>query len=279
MRANQDHISGNFKNRISAIVESRKFNLFITTLIIFNSILIGLETYPSLYEPNRQLFFFIDYVILAIFAVEIVLKLYVEKQRFFKNPWNIFDFTIVLGSLVLYNTPFVSVLRIFRVLRVLRTITALPSLRRIVNALFMAIPTIGSVILLMAIIFYVYAVMGTAFFAKVAPEFFGNLQLSFITLFQTFTLESWASGIFRPIFAEVEWSWLYFISFIIIATFIMINLIVGEIVNNAQKISEEIEDETKDIKEDTVEIKELKSEVKELKDLLKTYISQNEKKE
>ncbi len=101
----------------------------------------------------------------------------------------------------------------------------------------MAIPTISSVIILMSIIFYVYAVIGTMFFSAIAPEYFGNLQLSLLTLFQTFTLESWASGIFRPIFAESGWSWLYFVSFIIIATFIMINLIVGEIVNNAKNFS------------------------------------------
>lgn len=140
----------------------------------------------------------------------------------------------------------------------------------------MAIPTITSVIVVMSIIFYVYAVIGTVFFAAVTPEFFGNLQLSFITLFQIFTLESWASGVFRPIFAEVEWSWLYFISFIVITTFIMINLIVGEIVNNAQKISSEIEAETKEIKDDTSEIQELKMEVKELKQLLLSYIEKHD---
>jgi len=267
------------KNRrgISNFIYHDKFNLFITVLIIINALLIGLETYPSIYENNKDLFYTLDYIILAIFVIEIILKVYVERQRFFKNNWNNFDFIIVVGSLILYNTSFISVLRIFRVLRILRTITSVPTLRRIVSALFMAIPTISSVILLMGIIFYVYAIIGTAFFAVIAPEYFGNLQLSFITLFQVFTLESWASGIFRPIFAEVEWSWLYFVTFIVVATFIMINLIVGEIVNNAQKISDEIENETKEIKEDTHEIQELRTEVQELKDLLKKYIVQNEK--
>lgn len=254
------------------------FQYFITFVIIVNAISIGLETY-TFFKPYQNVFFILDCLFLAIFVIELSLKLFVQKLHFFKNNWNVFDFIIVVGSLVLYNTNFVSVLRIFRVLRVLRTITSVPSLRRIVNALFMAIPTISSVILLMTIIFYVYAVIGTMFFSNIAPEYFGNLQLSFITLFQTFTLESWASGIFRPIFAESGWSWLYFISFIVIATFIMINLIVGEIVNNAQKISQEIEDETGELKEDTKEIKELRAEIKELKALLTTYITQNEKKD
>lgn len=278
MTTNQKTSYSPMRSRLGNFISSSKFNHFITALIVFNSILIGLETYPAIYEQNKETFFVLDYIILLIFVAELALKLFVERRDFFRNNWNNFDFIIVVGSLVLYNTPFVSVLRIFRVLRVLRTITSVPSLRRIVSALFMAVPTIGSVILLMSIIFYVYAVIGTAFFANVEPEYFGNLQLSFITLFQVFTLESWASGVFRPIFAEVSWSWLYFISFIVIATFIMINLIVGEIVNNAQKISEEIEGETQDIKEDTSEIKALKSEVTELKELLKAFIAKNETK-
>jgi voltage-gated sodium channel len=262
---------------LAKVVRNQRFNHFITILIILNSILIGLETYPSIYLPNKQLFFILDLIILLIFTIEIVIKISVERKDFFKNGWNNFDFFIIVGSIVLYNTPFVSILRIFRVLRTLRTITAVPSLRRIVISLFMAIPTIGSVLLLMGIIFYVYAVIGTAFFATVEPEYFGNLELTFITLFQVFTLESWASGVFRPIFAQIHWSWLYFVSFIVIATFIMINLIVGEIVNNAQKISSEVEKETGEIKDDTAEIKALKTEVKELKELLQSFIMRNEK--
>ncbi|PWA09452.1 voltage-gated sodium channel [Pueribacillus theae] len=265
-------MSGNnskIRTMLAALINGHKFNMFITVLIIVNAILIGLETYPAVFEPNKRMFLLLDYIILIIFAIEIALKIIVERASFFKSNWNIFDFIIVLGSVILYNTPYVSVLRIFRVLRVMRAITAVPSLRRVVRALFMAIPTITSVIIVMSIIFYVYAVIGTAFYSKIAPEYFGNLQLSLITLFQVFTLESWASGVFRPIFEEIGWSWLYFVSFIIIATFIMINLIVGEIVNNAQKISEEIEKETKEIKDDTSEIEDLKSDIKELKTMLK----------
>ncbi len=265
-------------NGISHIVYNKHFTSFITYLIIINAVLIGLETYPSIYEPNKDIFFILDWIILAIFGIELLLKLYVERYNFFKSAWNNFDFVIIVGSIILYNTPFVSVLRIFRVLRILRTITFFPSLRRIVQALFLAIPTIGSVLILMTIIFYVYAIIGTAFFSNINPEYFGNLQLSTITLFQIFTLESWASGIFRPLFEEEPWSWLYFVSFIVVATFIMINLIVGEIVNNAQKITDEVEKETRDIKEDTSEIKELKEEVKELKILLKTFIAHKEEK-
>ncbi|MFC4389009.1 ion transporter [Gracilibacillus marinus] len=253
---------------IKTFVMSPKFNRLITYLIIINAILIGLETSPQLYTQYHSFFVTIDMIILAIFTIEVALKIIVLKKAFFQNSWNIFDFIIVIGSVILYSTPFVSVLRIFRVLRVFRTITTVPTLRRIVAALFMAIPTISSVLLIMAIIFYVYAVIGTSFYREISPEYFGDLFLSTVTLFQIFTLESWASGIFRPIFDQAPSSWFYFISFIIITTFIMINLIVGEIVNNAQKISDSVEEETEEIKKDTHEIKELRKEIQEIKQLL-----------
>lgn len=254
------------------IMESNRVTNFITILIIINALLVGLETYPEFVEKYHAWLLAMDIVVLGLFTLEIVIKLYLYRANFFRNGWNIFDFVIVVGSLILYNSPYISVLRIFRVLRVLRTVTTIPSLRRVVAALFMAIPTITSVILLMSIIFYVYAVIGTFFYATIEPEFFGNLGLSFITLFQVFTLESWASGVFRPIFEVVPWSWLYFVSFIVISTFLMINLIVGEIVNNAQKISEEIDAETAGIKDELSEIDELKNEVAELKTMIQTLV-------
>lgn len=253
-------------------MEGRRVTNFITILILINAILVGLETYPEFAEQYRSWLLAMDIIVLGLFTMEIAIKLFLYRASFFRNGWNNFDFIIVVGSLILYNSPYISVLRIFRVLRVLRTVTTIPSLRRVVAALFMAIPTITSVILLMSIIFYVYAVIGTFFYATVEPEFFGNLGLSFITLFQVFTLESWASGVFRPIFEVVPWSWLYFVSFIVISTFLMINLIVGEIVNNAQKISEEIDAETAGIKDELSEIDELKNEVAELKTMVQTLI-------
>ncbi|KAB8129932.1 ion transporter [Gracilibacillus oryzae] len=249
-------------------VMDTRFNRFITGLIIINAILIGIETYPGVYSNNYTLFFTLDVIILAIFTIEVLLKIAVLRKGFFHNFWNIFDLIIVLGSVILYSTPFVSVLRIFRVLRVFRTISTVPTLRRIVTALFMAIPTISSVLLIMAIIFYVYAILGTSFYREISPEYFGDIFLSSVTLFQIFTLESWASGIFRPIFEQSPSSWFYFISFIIITTFIMINLIVGEIVNNAQKLSENIEEESDEIKREIHEISALRKEIEEVKQLL-----------
>ncbi|WP_101846237.1 ion transporter [Halobacillus sp. Marseille-P3879] len=249
--------------KLQSFIEHPWFSRFILTVILINAVLIGLSTDSSLYENYETMFIGLDVLVLAIFTIEIVLKLWVYRLHFFKEGWNVFDFVIVAGSLVLYNTHLVSVLRILRVLRVLRTISVVPSLRRLTAALFLAIPAIGSVTILMGIIFYVYAIIGTSFFRDVAPEYFGNIGLSTLTLFQVFTLESWASGVFRPIFEEVVWSWFYFVSFIIVSTFIILNLIVGEIVNNAQKLSEHSEQESEDTRKIMNELNELKKLVKE----------------
>ncbi|WP_318247315.1 ion transporter [Halobacillus litoralis] len=245
------------------MVENKWFTRFILAVILFNAVLLGLATDDQLYAQYENWFVILDIAVLAIFTIEILMKLIVYRLRFFRDGWNIFDFAIVFGTLVLYNSHFIAILRILRVLRVLRTISVVPSLRRLTIALFMAIPAIGSVTLLMALIFYVYAIIGTSFFGDLAPEYFGNVGLSTLTLFQVFTLESWASGVFRPIFAEVTWSWIYFVSFITISAFIILNLIVGEIVNNAQQLSEHAEEESKDMEQIKQDLKELKEMLRE----------------
>nr|WP_244151527.1 ion transporter [Halobacillus dabanensis] len=244
--------------KLRHFVEHKGFSRFILAVILFNAVLIGITTDEVIYENYQSIFIFLDVLILSIFTIEIILKLVVYRHEFFKEGWNIFDFVIVFGSLVLYNTHFVGVLRILRVLRVLRTISIVPSLKRLTNSLFLAIPAIGSVTILMGIIFYVYAIIGTSFFGDISPEYFGDVDLSVLTLFQVFTLESWASGVFRPIFAEVTWSWLYFVSFIVVSTFIILNLIVGEIVNNAQQLSEHARQESEDMQRVMNDLDELK---------------------
>ncbi|MBX0359344.1 ion transporter [Halobacillus sp. Nhm2S1] len=249
--------------KLRHFIEHKSFSRFILAVILINAVIIGISTDDRIYQSYQSLFIFLDILVLSIFTIEIILKLVVYRSYFFKDGWNIFDFVIVFGSLVLYNTHFVGVLRILRVLRVLRTISVVPSLRRLTSALFLAIPAIGSVMILMGIIFYVYAIIGVTFFGDIAPEYFGNVGLSTLTLFQVFTLESWASGVFRPIFAEITWSWIYFVSFIVVSAFIILNLIIGEIVNNAQQLSEHAEEESKDMAKIMNDLDELKQMLRE----------------
>lgn len=247
-------MKGGLVMKLIALVESKWFTNFILALILINAILIGAETYPNLYNQYTALFKMADTILLTLFSIEIILKLSVYKLDYFKSGWNLVDFSVVALSLLFMGTNFVSVLRIVRVLRVLRTITAFPSLRRMVQALFLSFPAMGSTFLLLVIIFYIYAIIGTTFFGEISPIFFGSLQDSLLTLFQVFTLEAWASEVFRPIFIEMSWSWMYFASFIIISAFVVANIFFGELLNNAQKISEEIEKETAMLEGEFVDI-------------------------
>ncbi len=203
-------------------------------LIFLNAVIVGLETYPQLYKAYKYWFYYSELVILWLFTGEIILRILATRpwHRFFGDGWNLFDFGIVLSGHLFVGAHFVVVLRLLRVLRVLRAVTVFPSMQRIVAALLRTIPTIGSIIMLMGLVFYVFAVIGTVLFAPIAPEYFGTLHQSMLTLFQVVTLESWASGVMRPINAEVQWAWVYFVSFIVIGTFIIVNLFIGVIVNN-----------------------------------------------
>ncbi|WP_261179269.1 ion transporter [Anaerobacillus sp. CMMVII] len=254
----------NLRRQIHQLVNHKYFTGTILGLIMFNAIIVGLETYPSIYESYKELFYLMDRALIWIFTVEIVLRMIAEKKfiHFFKNSWNWFDFLIVAAGHIFVGAHFVTVLRILRVLRVFRAISILPSLRKLVDALLLTIPALGNIMLLMSIIFYIFAVTGTMLFAEVAPEYFGSLQLSLLTLFQVVTLESWASGVMWPIFHELPWAWIYFVLFVLVGTFVIFNLFIGVIVSNVEKA------DAADKLEEPDQLAELRNEVKELKQLI-----------
>jgi voltage-gated sodium channel len=261
-------------SRFRAFVRGKAFTNFILTVVFLNAIVIGFQSYPGIDADYGSLFHSFDLLFLTIFTIEVILKLIVDRSNYFKNGWNLFDFIVVAASLAFMNSQFVSVLRILRVLRVLKTISSIRSLRRIITSLFMAIPTIGSISLLMIIVFYIYGVVGFTFFADLSPVYFGDLSASLITLFQIATFDDWAN-IYRPIAESTPFALVYFVTFIFLAVFVMLNLVVGEIVNNAANIPTEVEEDIADIeknvqviKEDTSEIQQLRDEVRELKYLL-----------
>jgi len=263
----------------SSIVNHPYFTKFIMTVIFVNAIVIGMETYNSIYQPHMSLFHSVERIFLWIFTIEIALRIIATKSpryNFFKNGWNNFDFIIVASSLIFAGAYFVSVLRIIRVLRILRAISIIPSLQRLVNALLSTIPALGNILLLMSIIFYIFAVMGTILFSEVSPEYFGALHLSLLTLFQIVTLDSWASGVMRPLNEIVPWAWVYFLSFVLVGTFVVINLFVGVIVNNVQQANITAEDKEKakenERKKEMLgeDIKMLRQEIAELKQLIGT---------
>ena len=219
--------------RLQAIIEDTRFTNFIIGVIVFNAIILGMETYPALMDRYGDLLVTLDHVCLAIFVVEIAMKLIVHRHRFFLSGWNVFDFLIV-GISLAPGAGSLSVLRALRILRVLRIITAMPRLRRVVEGFITALPGMGSVFLLMGLVFYIGSVMATKLFAASFPEWFGSLGASAYSLFQIMTLESWSMGIVRPVMEVYPQAWMFFVPFIMVTTFAVVNLLVGLIVNSMQ---------------------------------------------
>ena len=218
-----------------ALVERPAFNLFITAVIAVNAITLGLETWPAAMHLAGGALAMADSVALAIFAVEIALKLVARGPRFFRSGWNVFDFVIVAIALM-PAAGALSVLRALRILRALRLLSVVPQLRFVIGALLSALPGMGAIIAVLGIVFYVAAVIATKLFAETFPDWFGSIGASMYTLFQVMTLESWSMGIVRPVMDTHPWAWVFFVPFIIITSFAVLNLFIALIVNSLQTI-------------------------------------------
>ena len=229
------------RDRARALVEAPAFERVIVALIVINALILGLETSPRAMEAVGPVLIAIDRTILAVFVVELALRFYVRRLGFFRDPWRIFDLIVVGLALIPASGP-LSILRAFRILRVLRLVSAVPSMRRVVTGLLRAIPGMGSVVLLMSLIFYVFAVMATKLFGTVFPEWFETMGESAYTLFQVMTLESWSMGIVRPVMEAFPYAWAFFVPFILITSFAVLNLFVGIMVD-AMQTHHEAEDE------------------------------------
>ena len=220
-------------------------------VIIFNAILLGLETSPDIMARYGTVITRLDQLCLAIFVVEILAKLFAFGGRFFRDGWNIFD-ALIIAIALLPATQGLAVLRALRVLRVFRVLNAAPRLRRVVEGFVTALPGMASVFLLMAIIFYIGAVMATKLFGPAFPDWFGNLGFSAYSLFQIMTLESWSMGIVRPVMEVFPYAWAFFVPFIMVTTFAVVNLLVGLIVNSMQDAHQEEETAATDSYRDEV---------------------------
>ena len=220
-------------NALKSLLENRQFEWFITIIIVINAITLGLETVPSVMEQFGNLLYTLDRVILAIFVLELLAKIAVYRQNFHKDPWRIFDF-IVVGIALLPTTGSLSVLRALRILRVLRLVSVVPSLRRVVGGLIAALPGMGSIVLLLGLVFYVFSVMATKLYGAAFPEWFGSIPASAYSLFQIMTLESWSMGIVRPVMDVFPMAWMFFVPFIIATSFTVLNLFIGIIVSAMQ---------------------------------------------
>lgn len=223
------------KARLGRWIESSAVQRLIILLIVVNAVTLGLETSKQVMETAGGLLILLDRTLLGIFVAEILVKLYAFGGRFFRNPWNLFDFFVVGIALLPSTGP----LTVLRVLRVLRLISMVPRFRFVVESLLRAIPGIMSIAGLLVILFYVAAVMATGLFGERFPQWFGSIGESMFSLFQVMTLESWSMGIARPVMEVYPWAWSFFVPFILIATFTMLNLFIAIIVSTMQSMVEE----------------------------------------
>ncbi len=269
-----------WRRKLKAFVEAAPTQKFIISLILINAAILGLQTDAGIVGQWGDLLHRLDLIILSVFVVEITLRLVVHRLSFFRDPWSVFDFLVVAIALVPASGPF-EVLRALRVLRVLRLLTMVPSMRRVIAGMLKAVPGLGSVGAIMSIIFYVSAVMATNLFGEAFPQWFGSLGASAYTLFQIMTLESWSMGIVRPVMEIYPHAWLFFLPFILVATFTMLNLLMAVIVNAVQDVQQaelehtqhnitaKVDTETEVLRQ---ELLNLRGDMKEIKALIKRQL-------
>ena len=230
-------------------VEGHLFQNFILAVIVLNAAIMGILTAQHLPAGIRQVLTILDTACLWIFIAELLIKFVVYRLQFFRSGWNLFDLAVVIFSLF-SEFSFFSVFRIFRIFRVLRSLKALKSLRAfrmvsslknlriIVDAIGSSIPGICWSGMLLLLVYYIFSIMGTTLFGPQFPDWFGSIGKSFYTLFQVMTLESWSMGISRPVMEVFSWAWLYFVPFVLCTSFLIMNVVVGIVVNAISEVSE-----------------------------------------
>ncbi|MFB4263832.1 ion transporter [Nonomuraea sp. GTA35] len=268
------------RERTHALLAHRHFQRFIIGVILINAATLGLETFPAVVEEYGTILAVVDHVALYIFTAELVAKLYVERASFVRDPWNLFDTLIVAIAFASTNGG-LSVLRALRILRVLRLLSVVPSLRRVVSALLRAMPGMSSIVVLLSLVLYVAAVMATKLYGQTAPDRFGSLPTSLFTLYQTMTGDDWGN-IAREVMSRHPTAWIFFTIFILVCTFVVLNLFLAVVVSAMDEENAEeraaLEDTSAHIMEDTRahtqqildELSELRKEVAELRALRET---------
>ena len=269
--------------KIAQLVEGRFVTIFITCLILINAVTLGLETDKEMVTSFGAALYWIDKVILVIFTIELSLKFYAYRLSFFRSGWNLFDLTIVTIAW-LPTSGALAVLRALRILRVLRLISVVPQMRRVVSAIGHSIPGMVSVVGVLGLIFYVAAVLATKLFGThpdpYMQEWFGTISASAYTLFQIMTLESWSMGVVRPTMELYPWAWAFFLPFIIITSFAVLNFFIGIIVDSmqiAQKLEAQENGQDDDMPMTQKDYRALASQMKEISDKLARLEAQQNK--
>jgi voltage-gated sodium channel len=229
------------------VADSPVFQNFVLGVILVTAVVIGLETDPGLAERYREVFWTIEVLVQAIFVLEITIRLLAHWPRlggFLRDGWNVFDLAVVLTSLLPQVGAFATVARLARLLRVTRLVSVFPELRLIVSTMLKSIPSMGHVLLMLSLLLYVYAVLGVYLFRPHDPERWGGLAAAFLTLFQLLTVEGWVE-VQAAVLDDLPFAWLYFMSFIFVAVFVVVNLFIAVVINNLEtaKLEEQLADD------------------------------------
>ena len=220
------------------IANSPHFQHVIMVVILVTAAVVGLETSETLATRHGDLFAWVDAVLQAIFVFEIVVRLlatWPRPQAFFRDGWNVFDFVVVVASLLPQAGAFAMVARLARLLRVTRLVSAFPELRLIIGTMLRSIPSMGHVIMLLGLLLYVYGILGFYLFREDDPAHWGTLGAALLTLFQMLTLEGWVE-IQETVLPAAPWAWLYFASFVFVAVFVVVNLFIAVVINNLESV-------------------------------------------
>ena len=253
-------------NGLERLVTHPRFERFVIGVIVVNAIALGLETSQTVMGAIGGFLHWLDFFIICFFVFEVVARMIVFRGKFWRDPWSLFDLAVVTVTLMPATGNF-SVLRALRILRVLRIVSALPSIRRVVTGLLNAIPGMSSILFLLTLINYIFAVLTTKLYAASHPEFFGTIGASFFTLFQIMTLEGWSGEVVRPVMKDHPYAWAVFVPYIVVVTFAVLNLFIGIVVDAMQSQSDEERDEEseREYKHIISEIHSLRDEIRELR--------------
>lgn len=255
---------------------NKAFELFVVAVIVFSALIIGVKTYP-IPDVVLQAVVYLDWMITIIFLFELIVRFLAEedKKRFFHNGWNIFDTLIVIISLVpIEDSEMAFIGRLVRIFRVLRMISIVPELRLLLNSLLKALPQLGYVVLLMFIIFYIYAAIGSTIFASINPDLWGDIAISMLTLFRVMTFEDWTDVMYETM-KVYPLSWSYYISFIFLTAFAFLNMVIGIVVNVLEHENARVKEE-EDLASGKPTIEDISAQLAELKTILEQKIVKEE---
>ncbi|MCW4148409.1 ion transporter [Halomonas sp. 18H] len=257
-----------WQQRFETLRSNKFFEAFVIAIIVISALVIGAKTYEEETSRFEQWLLYLDLAITVFFLVEILIRIAAEGSliRFFRRGWNVFDFVIVTASLIpMDDSEMVLLARLLRIFRVLRLVSMIPELQMLLSALVKSIPRMGYVVLLMFIIFYIYAAIGSFLFADVDSFLWGNISISMLTLFRIATFEDWTDILYAT--QEVyAWSWIYYLTFIFLTAFIFLNMMIGIVLDVMQKESAALDVLTNG--EDVDETYALRNEVSEMRSQL-----------